>query len=92
MKKYVKKYDEGVKGLVDNDRDPIHILKVLTLDDGCVMCIYKVWNKNGQRWYYAGKKMTDILFWNSLLWKLNDKERSKLFELNGFDWEIVKGY
>ena len=92
MNKHVKKYDVGTKGLVDNDRDPIHILKILTLDDGCVMCIYKVWNKYGQKWYYAGRKMTELLFWNYLLWGLNKEERSKLFELNGFDWETVKGY
>lgn len=92
MNKKVKKYEEGMKGLVDYDKDPIHILKVLTLDDGCVMCIYKSWNKNGQRWYYSGIKMTELLYWNSLLWKLSNEDRSKLFELNGFDWEQVKGY
>lgn len=92
MDKRVKKYEEGVKGLVDQERDPIHILKVLTLDDGCVMCIYKSWNKNGQRWYYSGIKMTELLYWNSLLWNLSKEDRSKLFELNGFDWEQVKGY
>ena len=92
MNKKVKKYEEGMKGLVDYDKDPIHILKVLTLDDGCVMCIYKSWNKNGQRWYYSGIKMTELLYWISLLWKLSKEDRSKLFELNGFDWEQVKGY
>lgn len=92
MNKNVKKWEEGMKGLVDQDRDPIHILKILTLDDGCVMCIYKVWNKRGQRWYYSGMKMTELLYWNCLLWGLDKTERNKLFELNGFDWEKVKGY
>lgn len=92
MDKRVKKYEEGVKGLVDWDKDPIDIMKIVTLDDGCVMCLYKVWNKRGQIWNYAGRKMTDLLYWNYLQWGLTKAERSKLFEMNGFDWEQVKGY
>ena len=92
MNKNVKKWDVGMKGLVDQDKDSIHILKIVTLDDGCVMCIYKVWKKYKQIWHYSGIKMTDLLFWNYLLWGLDKTERNKLFELNGFDWEKVKGY
>lgn len=86
----IKKYDVGTKGLYSYqcswiNKTPAHLLKIVTLDDGCVFAIYKYWNKYAKRWYYEGRKLTELLYWNALLWGLNKDEQRELFKVNGFD-------
>lgn len=92
MDRRVKKYDVGVKGLVNKRSEPVHILKIVELDDGCIMVLYKCWNRIANRWIYEGQKLTELLYWNYLLWGLTKKERDELFKVNGFNWEEIKGY
>jgi len=87
----IKKFEIGDCLLRDRTRDKIHILDIREYE-GCVILIYKTWNRFKQIWDYAGCKFTEILYWNSLLWDLNKEERKELFRLNGFDWDEVKGY
>ncbi len=86
----IKKYDVGVKGLYfyrcsGVNKAPAHLLKIVTLDDGCVFAIYKYWGKYAKRWYYEGRKLTELLYWNALMWDLNTDEQPELFRANGFD-------
>lgn len=88
--KNIKKYDVGVKGLYSyqcsfTNKTPAHLLQIETLDDGCVFVIYKYWNKYKKRWYYEGRKLTELLYRNAWLWGLNKDEQRELFRVNGFD-------
>ena len=38
-----------------------------------------------KRWYYEGRKLTELLYWNALLWDLNKDEQRELFKVNGFE-------
>ena len=91
-KKVIKQYKEGDRGLqAYMQRDtPIVVLKIVEAE--CMFCLYKWWNPYKQLWIYEGRKFTELLFWNSLYYELTNEERIKLFELNGFDYEKVKGY
>lgn len=87
----IKKFEIGDDILRDRGHEKIHILDIKDYE-GCTVLIYKVWNKFRKMWDYAGHKYTEILYWNSLIWGLNNEERKELFRLNGFDWDKVKGY
>lgn len=92
VKKIIKKYEKGMKGMqayMQSDT-PIHILEIVHTE--CVFAVYKWWNPYKRMWVYEGRKLTELLFWNSLISGMTPNERARLFELNGFDYEQVKGY
>lgn len=82
-KKIIKQYKEGDRGLqAYMQRDtPIVVLKIV--DAECVFCLYKWWNPYKQLWIYEGRKFTELLFWNSLVYGLTNEERIKLLNSTG---------
>ena len=89
MNPNVKKCEIGDSNLRNRYRDKMYIVDIREYE-GCVVLIYKVYNRYTKSWDYIGGKFTEILYWNSLLWGLSNEERSELFRLNGFDWEQLK--
>ena len=89
MNPNIKKYEIGDSNLRNRYRDNIHIVDIREYE-GCVVLIYKIYNRYTKSWDYQGNKFTEILDWNSILWGLDIDEKKELFRLNGFDWNQVK--
>lgn len=90
-KKIIKEYKKGMKGMQAymQQNTPIHIVEIVHTE--CVFAIYKWWNPYKRRWVFEGRKLTELLYWNSLVSDMTKEERAELFRLNGFDYEKVKG-
>ena len=87
--KHIKKYDIGDKAYVFmSNKLKCTILKIIDVE--ATIVIYKWWDKHKQLWCYEGKKFTEFLFWNSLMYEMDNDERCKYFKLNGFDYNEVK--